>query len=428
VHLVSPQPLPTWLFVCYGGGHVQALLPVAQQVRAQGIARPVCLALTTAAAPVRAAGLEALGFADLVQPGDEAALARGRELAAGLQVQAAALEESVAYLGLSYADLAARLGEAEAAAQYARFGRQAFLPLGPLGRAVDRARPSLVVATNSPRAEQAAIEVARSRGIPSACLVDLLGIFERERLARPDFADAILVLNEGVRASLVAAGRDPTQVRVTGNPAFDSVHAPEMREQGARLRHEAGWDGLHVLLYASSPEPAESPGMAGQGDPAFPRRLEAALVAAVQADPQLALWVRRHPSEGPADAIAALAHPRIRVAGRDMPLHACIHASDEVLVTVSTVGVEASLAGKPVTQLRGSILDALSPYLRLGIARREARLEDIPALYRPGAVRLRPAPDGLADPPAALPGPAASQDAAARVVAVLQSLAERSRP
>lgn len=417
MRIVSTAALPAWLFVSYGGGHVNALLPVAKRVRELGIARPVYLALTTAAPVVRAAGIETLGFTDLVRPGDASALERGTELAAGLQVQAAERAESAAYLGLSWADMVGRLGVQEARARYARFGRQAFLPLGPLQRALDLVQPSLVVATNSPRAEQAAIEVARARGIPSACLVDLLGIFEQQRLARADFADAVCVLNEGVKRHIVAAGRDAAQVHVTGNPAFDSVHCPEMKAMGARLRHEAGWDGLYVLLFAPSPEPADYPGIAGQGDPLWPRALESALVAAVQADPGLALWIRRHPSEGSADDIAALAHPRIRVSGREMPLHACLHASDEVLVTVSTVGVEAHLACKPVTQFRGSILDSLSPYLEMGIAQREARLEDIPQINWQMNWGQTPISNwGLT--PIYSPEPAA-----ARVVQVLQSLA-----
>ena len=46
------KDLPLWLFVSYGGGHVKALLPVAQKVLALGIARPVYLALTSKMAAI----------------------------------------------------------------------------------------------------------------------------------------------------------------------------------------------------------------------------------------------------------------------------------------------------------------------------------------------------------------------------------------
>lgn len=402
---------PVWLFVSYGGGHVNALLPVARRVQDLSLAHPVYLALTTAAAPVRAAGLQVLGFRDLVRAGDEDALRKGQDLARGLQVQAAQAQESAAYLGLSYADMEARLGIREAACEYARYGRQAFLPIGVLRRVLEQVRPELVVATNSPRAERAAIETARAMGIPSACLVDLLGIWERELLARPDYADAVCVLNEGVRRSLVDAGRPADHVHVTGNPAFDAINDAQVVERGAALRRATGWEGMHVCLYASSPEPHRIPGVAGEGDVRFPRAIERVLLATVEANPALALWVRRHPSEPAADEVSGLGHPRIRVSGPDTPLHVAIHASDEAVVTVSTVGVEAHLAGKRVTQVRGSILDHLSPYFAMGVADRELPLAALPLAWTgepPCAPRtlLRDAPQG----------------ATARVVDVLQHL------
>jgi hypothetical protein len=406
---------PTWLFVSYGGGHVNALLPAALRARELGVARPVYLALTTAGDVVRGAGLEVLGFRDFMTPGDATARRKGEELAAQLQVQATDREESIAYLGLSYLDLEQRLGAEEAARQYRHYGRQAFLPLGVLERVIRRVDPALVVATNSPRAEQAAIESARKLGVPSACLVDLLGIWERKLLARPDYADAVCVLNESVREGLINAGRPAAQVHVTGNPAFDSIHAPALKAAGAGIRRAMGWEDLHVCLYASSSEPVNVQGEQRRGDPAFPRRIERALIEAVQANPALALLARRHPSEAVPDEVQALAHPRIRVSGRDMPLHAAIHASDEVIVTVSTVGVEASLAGKAVTQVRGSILDHLSPYAAMRIAQRELDLDGIARAYAAGAPRLVRgfADDALPEAPAAAP----------RVVDVLRGLA-----
>ena len=402
--------LPLWLFVSYGGGHVKALLPVARRVREFGIAQPLYLALTTAAPIVREAGLPVIGFADLVTDADGEALRKGEELAAALAVRTADHAESVAYLGLSYVDLAQRVGPEQAQRLHAEFGRQAFLPLGVLARAVQRFRPSLVVATNSPRAEQAALQVACQLDVASVCLVDLLAIWERDRLAAPDYADAVCVLNEAVRDRLVSAGRPPQDVRVTGNPAFDTILDPSVIAAGADLRRDAGWEGLHVLLYASSPEPATYPGSSARGDPAFPRRIERALLEAVLANPSLALWVRRHPSEPPASELAALGHPRIRVSSVEMPLHACIHASDEVVVTVSTVGVEATLAGKAVTQVRGSMFDDLSPYLAMGIAQRELTLEQMEAGFAP------------ADRAQAVRGRQAGAPATDRVVEVLASV------
>ena len=409
---------PLWMFVSYGGGHVKALLPVAERVQELGIARPVYLALTTAAALVEKSGLPVLGFRNLMRPTDHRARTKGEELAAQLQVQAAGRDESVAYLGLSYVEMEDRLGPAAAAQLYAQYGRQAFMPLGILERLMRTYRPQLVVTTNAPRAERAAIETAGALGVPSVCLVDLLGIWERDLLARPDYADALCVLNEAVRKSLLAAGRPAADVHVTGNPAFDHVNDPASRAQGEHYRQQLGWGELHVCLYASSPEPLRSPGVPGTGDPAFPRRVERDLIEAVLGNPGLALWIRRHPSEVGAAEVTLNAHPRIRESTAHMSLHGCIHASDEVIVTVSTVGVEAGLAGKPVTQVRGSILDHLSPYLAMGLAARELTLGQVAETYR----QRVPRPNRI-HPPAGSSCPTTS--ATDRVVQVLQSVQGR---
>lgn len=405
----SASSLPVWLFVAYGGGHVKALLPVAQRAQAQGLARVVFLALTTAAASAREAGVTTYGFADLLEPSDTQALQHGERLVQTLSVQAAQREESVAYLGLSYAELEADVGASEAATRYAQYGRQAFLPVRVLERAIRRWQPACVLATNSPRAERAALLAARRQGVPSVCLLDLFGLWERDWLVRPDYADALCVLNPQVAASLVAAGRPAGHIHVTGNPAFDTIHDPAVIAQAQALRREAGWSAQRVVFYASSPEPDEVTGISGRGDPAWPRRIETQLIETVQRDPALALWVRRHPSEAPADEIEAAGHPRIRVA--QGPLHPYLHACDEVVVTVSTVGVEANLAGREVTQVRGSILDGLSPYLTMGIAQRELTLDGIARqLAQPVATPARAAD--------AAPG-----QAAARVLAVAQGVA-----
>jgi hypothetical protein len=371
---------PIWLFVSYGAGHVNALLPVAKRVMQLGIARPIYLALTSATEVVRASGVPMLGFQNFLADADDRARAKGLELADELQMPTCDREESIAYLGMSYVDLEDRLGPAEAAMEFRRYGRQAFLPLGVLHRILQAVQPALVITTNSPRAEQAALQSAQALGVPSACVVDLLGIWERGRLAQPGYADALCVLNAGVRDCLVAAGRPHADVFVTGNPAFDTIQDAAFIAQGARYRTQAGWDSLHVFLYASSPEPSNSPGIGGIGDPAFPRRIEQALIDLVRSNARLALWVRRHPTEPLAAELLCNPHPRIKLSTIDMPLHASLHACDEVVVTVSTVGVEAHLAGKVVTQVRGSILDHLSPYCSLGLADRELSIDQLSVL------------------------------------------------
>jgi hypothetical protein len=353
------------LFVAYGGGHVRMLLPVARMLRERRMAEPVFLGLTTARAEVEAAGFPCMGFLDAVAPGDEVAMQHGRTLASQLPAHAVSFEESAAYLGLSYADLERAQGSDRAAALYLEHGRQAFLPVPTLERILRLVQPSLVVATSAPRAERAAVLAARRLGLPAVCLVDLFAAYEIEWLREPGFADRVCVLNEQVRQRIVQAGRGDHEVVVTGNPAFDGLIDPAVRERGARLRQARRWDGQRVWLWASQIEPAAHPCQPGHGDTELPMRIARELQAITAARPNMTLVIRPHPSE--VDFRIELG-PRQHLSGRQEPLHELLHACDGVVVLTSTVGLEARLAGCHVVQVLGSLYSADAPYLAYGIA------------------------------------------------------------
>ena len=319
---MTPSCLPPWLFVSYGGGHVKALLPVAQRVQALGFG-PAGVPGVDHRGAERARGRRAaLGFRDFLEPGDGRARREGEALAAQLTVQAADREESIAYLGLSMADLQDRLGLEEAQAKYRRFGRQAFLPLRCFDGSSGVCNPGwssrpIHPAPNAPRSR-------RRAPCTSQCLpVDLLGLWERNLLARHDYADAICVLNEGVRQHLVAAGRPAAEVHVTGTRLRRDQRSGRDR-RGTSAAPRQGWDGLHVCLYASSPEPRSIPDIPGQGDPDLPRRIERALVEAVIANSgsrcgSAAIRAKRRPMKSRRSAIHVSGCPRTDVPARVRP-------------------------------------------------------------------------------------------------------------
>ncbi len=393
------------LFVCYGSGHVRMAVPVAQALRASGRAQVQVLGLTTAAPVVRAAGLPLLQFKDFVEVGDEAALARGRELVAGLGPVDDA-QESAAYLGLCYADLEDEAGAEEAARRYARLGRQAFLPVRTLERILKRVQPDLVVVTNSPRAERAAALAAGRLGTPCVCIVDLFAVDEVRWIGAPDYARKVCVLNEGVRAFLIAAGRRPDQVVVTGNPAFDALLEPANVRQGAELRSRQGWEGRRVVLWPSQTEPAVHPFDGSPGDPQLPQRTLQALMDWVGRYPDTVLCVRPRAGE-PGPVLPD--DERFIVTGQDWPLPPLLHAVDAVVTLTSTVGLEGHLCGARLIQVTGSVFDAAMPLARFGVADAAVPLAE-----------LEQALDHWTRQPRRSPSPA-QQPATAKVVSVLVS-------
>jgi len=356
--------MKTVLFVCYGSGHVRMVVPVARALREAALARVQVLGLTTAAPVVRAAGLPLLQFKDFAAAADEPALARGRELAAALgPVDDGA--ESAAYLGLCYADLAAQAGAAEAQRRYAQLARQAFLPVPTLTRILQRTQPDLLVATNSPRAERAAVMAAGQLGIPSVCLVDLFALDEVRWIGAPDYAQRVCVLNPQVRQFLLDAGRRPEQVVVTGNPAFDQLQEADVARRGRELRQRQGWGRRRVVLWPTQVEPAVHPFAGTTGDPQLPARVLERLAQWVLAHDDAILCVRPRAGESQPDLPAS---PRIVVTGQEWPLPELLHAVDAVVTLTSTVGLEGHLCGARLIQVLGSVFDSAMPLARFGIA------------------------------------------------------------
>ena len=199
------------------------VIPVIKELRRFSDIEPIVLALTLAGPVMEKAKLPYLGFKDFVRRGDEKAVRWGCQMTAATHRPDThiSIEESVAYHGLSYSDLVIRLGEPEGAQRWQEHGRQSFLPLTVMERIIKDIAPDMVVTTNSPRAERAAVEVAKHLGIPTLSMVDLFGINHQFNIN----ADFISVISEITINNMIQEGvsRPRDAFLVLGNPAFDEA-------------------------------------------------------------------------------------------------------------------------------------------------------------------------------------------------------------
>lgn len=376
------------MLVAYGGGHAALLAPVAQALIAKGHC-VTFLALTTARAALDRLGIPSIGFSNLPEAIDTDALRWGHEIAGDLTVAGpVSSEETLAYLGASFRDLVDEYGEDQARRRYSESGRQAFLPVATMRRVIKRIAPELVIATNSPRAERAAILAAGQLGIPSICAVDLFALQEVQWIGQPGYATRVCVLNDSVRSMLLTYGRKSEEVVVTGNPAFDRLTAPETAQAGAQLRQARSWDdGKKTVLWASQIEPEKHPFTDVYGDITLPRRVESHLRDIVAADENLRLVVRYHPSE----RIAFKSGVRVDLSPVSEPIATLLHAVDVVVVTASTVGLEAALAGRPVISIDNSIFTPDTQYHAMGVSRGLRHLQDLRAALDEALMGLGPA-------------------------------------
>lgn len=197
------------------------MIPLFQYLKAQSICDVSILGLTTAGKILSSHHIPYLSYKDFIRPGDEQALNWGKELASSAHTEHSgmSLEESMAYLGFSFADLVREHGFNTAWSMYQEKGRAIFHPFGFLQRVIHQLKPNVVVTTNSPRSERAALEVAMAYGIPTVAMIDLFGKTTTHRLR----AQHICVLSKEVIHNLEALGCKGDHYHITGNPAMDTA-------------------------------------------------------------------------------------------------------------------------------------------------------------------------------------------------------------
>ncbi len=353
------------------------VVPVAKALASCGLADPVVLALTTAAPVVRQSGLNLLQFKNFIATTDSLALEQGRRLRLEMNSPVIDEDETIAYLGLCFADLVAVMGHGAAQDAYSLMGRQAFLPVRTLKRILTACAPDVVVVTNSPRVEQAAAIAARQLGIPVICLIDLFAIDEVKWIGVPDYANHICVLNQSVKDFLINAGQRAEQISVTGNPGFDALFSGEVKEQSAALRREMHWENRRVVLWPSVIEPDVHPFNGNPGNTRLPAKVLGALIRWIQARDDCILCIRLRPGENEISGVAIPVDERIFLTGQDWPLASLLQATDLVVMINSTVGLEGRLVGARVIQVLGSVLDNALPLASYGLADETVGIETL---------------------------------------------------
>ncbi len=337
---------------CYGGAHVAAILPLYRALADRGHACEL-LALTTAADTARRAQLPFSRPMDFVDLADAGVRRWGERLALRHHTEGKGLtrDESVAYLGTSFRELAEDVGEADAWKRYERSGLNAFTPVRFMRRVISHFSPDVVVATTSPRMEKAALRAAFQLDVPSLCMVELFGMLEEPWLSRPDNGHVLAVSREDVGRRLVAAGRQACDIHLTGSPMFDPLANPALPDAGRAWRRERGVaDHEKLVFWAEQPEP---------DDPELPRRVRRHL-AELCRDRGWRLVVRLHPSSTDHNA-EQIPHGCLQSHAHE-PLSHLMHACDVGVTLTSTVGWELLLCDKPVLVIRISAFSNVVTY------------------------------------------------------------------
>ena len=344
----------------YGGGHSRLLIPLIHKLQEMNHYEIEVLGLTASAADYLAADIPFYGMVKLMESfGDDHVLQMGRALLSDVSHSAVSLDESIAYLGLSYRELVEVHGESRASKLYKKYGRQAFLPINLMKRWLQKIKPDLVIATSSPRMERATLEAASNLGISSLCLVDLFCMDEYGWVAQKNFASKICVIAEPVKNLLISKGRPGKDIEVTGSPAFEHLIIEDAAIIRSDIRAAKGWKNDFVILWAVTDEPHFHPFTREPGFEKLNELINLELKKIVKNSPNWRVIIRSHPLK----PFEFKGLPNmIEMDDRSMALASLLASVDCVVTSGSTVGFEAAILRVPVISLRMSCFYASAPY------------------------------------------------------------------
>lgn len=362
--------------VVYGGGHAKLLLPIIQRLISDKKFEIEILALTTAFNFFKDRKIPVNGYKDY-----QALLKRdinnlGEKILNKSQLSNdVQLDESIAYHGINYLDLIIQFQEEKAQKIWKKYGRQGFYPINFFIKLLKHIKPDIVISTNSPRSEKAALRAAKELNIPSICLVDLFGVQEINWLKEDGHGSKICVIDERVKQFLIENGRKKDQIVVTGNPAFDDINSKQNIDSGMQLRkkYEEKYKDSFLILYASQVEPKNYPSKNLIGDPDLPKKIEKKLRNYVKQNRKVNLFVRYHPSQNQ----TFIKEERVFQSLNNDNLYELLHCVDCVVVASSTVGYEAYLAGKELISLNFSMFSDDAPYAKLGFSKGIDEIEEL---------------------------------------------------
>ena len=170
--------VPKVVGVAYGGGHANVVIPVLQELQHRGF-ETTLIALTSAGPQARRMGIAHKGYVDYMHLIDRArAEELGQPQAQAIHNESSgiAFSETLAYIGANLLENHQAFGRDMAELAFQKASRHSFLPVELFKKILAAEEADLVLATNSPRSEKAALIAAQEMGIPSVRVEDLYGV------------------------------------------------------------------------------------------------------------------------------------------------------------------------------------------------------------------------------------------------------------
>lgn len=331
------------LFVAYGGGHINMIIPIYELLKKRSEFQIEILALTTAGARLQDLGIPFCSYKDFIQHFPPQALQLGQSLSPSIpENSTVTTEETVSYLGINFLELVQSIGSEKAEKLYAEIGRKAFLPVKTMETIFEFLKPDLVVTTSAPRSERAALLAAKNKKIRSICLIDIFDQKDMQPIVDLKLATEVCVINDYAKKIMTKLGRED-HLTVTGNPAFDGIFDSIHKDNAETYKKMHGITTQKVILWARSYLPE---------DKKLTVDIEARLKQFAKNNKDYFVILRLHPNhqDNTTEKTTASDPENFLISDKKQNIYTVLNAADVVYTLYSTVGIEAHLLGKIVLQ------------------------------------------------------------------------------
>lgn len=406
------------LFICYGGGHADALIPIINYLRSERVIEVEAIGVNLAADKLRTAGIPCKSLSNYL---DVRSVEVGFPLAKERHnfSSKVSFADSIAYYGFTMSDLIDEVGVDAAYQILDIFDRRTMFPVKTMMRILDMELPDVVITTTMNRFEAAALYAAGRMGIPSVKVEDLIGKInktfpdkiqvdtEEERqnlllngfksqqiILKSELSDPIVmgyyelihqrqlntrptafaVLCEYAKKTIMQRGVDPDTIHITGQPAFDRHPEFLQKTDKKSICERIGLNpDLPIVTFMSQPN--------REREDVF-----RTLVSAIAKLPfnVIEFVVKLHPNED--GKIQRFILEELKVKGvhivNGIDSRELTAVSDMVVTVSSTTGLEAAVMGKTLVYINITDKPDVIPFEQMGIGVRCTTVDELYGIFK----------------------------------------------
>lgn len=333
--------------VCYGGGHVKIIKNIYLELIKEKEIEIVLLALTGAQKYLSELNIPYMTiekYYNIFQ--DKEIKNIGEKILKELNINFEDTESKL-YYGYSFKELIEKYGIEKSIQGYKEFERRIFLPINFMNKVLKYEKPDLVITTNAPRMEKAALIASKELGIKSISVEDLFGVeqeinekiekFFQSNNYRDKYGNYVCVLSEEVKKFL--ENKTDSKVIVTGNPNFDDVY--KYKEKKLFIN-----ENMRRLCYLSQKT-------------ALNKKIFIKLLELLENKIIDILIVKIHPNEDKniyKDILRKYEYLKNKLFFENN-LYEAILKSNLVITEFSTAGIEAAILGREIISRKNKIID-----------------------------------------------------------------------